>query len=123
MAPNLSKSDRQRFLRVLHILRTEFKCAFPVKIRTLQKEKFLGYYGLTQLIDGKEPYFLITLKQDSYDIMFESLCHEWAHAKCWTLFQKHTDEEISWHCPMWGVCYSQIYSRLVDNSLAAKCST
>jgi len=122
MAPNLSKSDRQRFLKVLHILRTEFKCAFPVKIRTLPKEKFLGYYGLTQLIDGKEPYFLITLRRDTYDVMFETIIHEWSHALCWTLVQQHTTDEILWHDESWGISYSKIYSRLIDNSSAAKCS-
>ncbi len=122
MAPNLSKVDRKRFLDVIHRLKKENPPVFPLKIRTLSKDKFKGYYGLMQFFDGKKPYFLITLRQSDYDIMFDSLIHEYAHLLCYSFQQHHAEDTVLWHDASWGATYARLYSSLTGESNPAKCS-
>lgn len=124
MAPNLTVDKRTKFLKIIRGLKKQFPTAFPVKIRTLRKGYFKDLYGLTELMDGKNPYFRISILQTEYSIMVDSLVHEWSHAASFSLVQKEKDVS-SWHDGAFGVKYAEIYSWCMDfngpDEIATKC--
>lgn len=113
MAPHLNKEDNAKFRDVLKRIKARFPPAYPVIIRTKKKTKKSKNFGLTEFVAVKEPYFIITLSQESYEIIVDTLLHEYAHVLAWSL--RHiTHDDSKWHDESWAVEYSRLYRFIIE---------
>lgn len=97
--------EKKEFQRIIRLLKSEFPCKYPIKIRTKVLKR---YHGLTGFYDGKEPYFLITIGKDRFDIMCMTLCHEVSHALSWNS-SFNTKENPEYHTDKWSKIYVEVY--------------
>lgn len=118
MAPHLSAENRVKFLKIVNKLKKICPTAYPIKIRTVPKKKKKQNYGHIQFIDydKKKIYFLISLMQTEYEVMVDSLIHEYAHALNWKLIHNE-HSEVEFHDESWAVEYSKLYRMFIDPGL------
>lgn len=95
-------------------LRRNLRPAFPVYIRQVKglrsrkKDACLADASLYQGGEGS-PYFLIRLdSSQSWDSLWESLLHEWAHCLAWCEGHQSLDD----HDALWGVAYAMVYKAM-----------
>lgn len=115
MAPHLTKDNRKNLAHIILKLKAMFPTAHPVRIKTVKKTKGKQNFGYIQLIDTdkKNPYFLINLLRTEYEIMLDSLIHEYGHAMSWKLaYNEHT--EVEFHDESWAIEYSKLYRLFID---------
>jgi hypothetical protein len=111
----------KKFRLALKLLRENFPPEYPVKIRRRPTEimKRGGYkdapWGYCSLVNADTPksdgrrYFLIELhKGASWNKMFDTLIHEWAHAITW---QKESKD----HGDLFARAYGNIYRFMVED--------
>lgn len=113
--------DFERFRKVVQLLQAELPCALEVIVR---QAKLQGYDGLCL---REEKRFLILISEELEQAMaIETVLHEWAHARSWTLLHDQLqDEEFRKIChnAAWGVAYAEVY-RVYEASVlqCRKCS-
>lgn len=86
----------QKFRLILRLLHKEFIAEYPIRVRRRSAEYMVGSvytmknapYGYCSMANAnskdRERYFLIELRKDvSWDQMFHTILHEWAHALTW----------------------------------------
>lgn len=104
----MEKHEKAEFQRIIRILKQNFPAKYPVKVRT---RVLKGYHGLTKLCEGKEPYFLIIIGKDRFDIMIGILSHEYGHVLSWDA-RFNTWENPNFHTDKWAIKYKEIYNLL-----------
>jgi len=115
MAPNLSVEARKRLIKVINKVKKMFPAAYPVKIKTVKKNRSKQNYGRIQLVDKdkKNIYFHITLMQTDYEIMIDTYLHEYAHALAWKLLHNESND-AEFHDEGWAIEYSKLYRMFID---------
>ena len=109
--------SRRRFQRAIRTLRRELPCAFPVRVRTVQRVERHDPWGDCERRDGDFAHFVIRIAAANEEMMIATLIHEWAHARCWnhlhdTLDIDATDAE--WHGEEWGIEFSRCYRAVIS---------
>lgn len=131
MAPHLKSDEHKLFVDIVRAIKKKFPTSYPLRIIT--KDKLPGLYGKAQFIEGKKPYFLITLRRESFEMLLETYIHEVGHCLSWKVGY-NTKEIDSFHDESWAIEYGRIYrwlheseesplySSLTGESNPAKCS-
>jgi len=89
----------ERWTRILAWLKKEFPPNYPVTVRSIKMKD----QGGTELVRKK---FLITVRCDTcWQVRFDSLLHEWAHALTWEGAETFIDD----HSAEWGIAYARVY--------------
>ena len=86
----------QKFRLILRLLREEFIAEYPIRVRRRDAKYMIGSeytlknipYGYCSLANAdrsdRDRYFVIEVyKEVSWDQMFHTILHEWAHALTW----------------------------------------
>lgn len=123
MAPHLSKKENEKFRQIVRNLKERFPPPFPVHLRTVKQMK--GYLGRTMFIEGKNPYFLITLVQDKYQNFLDVYLHELGHVLSWKVGFNSAEGGQKFHDESWAVEYSKLYRYVFEPEelpeIAGKC--
>jgi predicted SprT family Zn-dependent metalloprotease len=69
-----------------------------------------GLCWLARDAAGRPSHFVIVVRTAPWDVMKDTLLHEWAHAIAWTEGHETTED----HGPEWGLAYSRVYQEIVD---------
>ena len=107
----------QKFRRILKLLRQDFPCDHPVKVRRLghpfaTDKAPWGDCGLVnEYKSGANRYFLIRLaKKADWNRQFETLLHEWTHCLTWQLVGNGKD-----HCDSFARRYGVLYRKYIED--------
>ncbi len=113
----------QKFRLIVRLLREQFPPEYPVKVRRHPREimKRGGYnyqdapWGYCSLVNAETPkvedkrYFLIQLnKSATWNRLFDTLLHEWAHAMTWRRENKD-------HGDLFARAFGSIYRAFVED--------
>lgn len=108
------RREFKRYRKTVSLLIKTIPCALPVQVR---RTRLKGYDGLCL---REEHRFLILINRSLCEPMaIETLIHEYAHARSWTLLHDHAvgeEFENIVHGPAWGVAYAEAY-RVYESSL------
>lgn len=85
----------------LTVLSTRLPLGRPV---TLSTHKKLAWHGATWT-DRRG--FHIAIRREHRELMFDTLIHEWAHARAWPSRSEHGDR--------WGVEYARAYRVVMES--------
>jgi hypothetical protein len=128
MFNHLPQEEHDRLLDIVRAIKKKFPTSYPLRIIT--KDKLPGLYGKAQFIEGKKPYFLITLRREPFEMLLETYIHEVGHCLAWKVGYNSGDTE-SFHDESWAIEYGRIYRWLHESeesplykaeSHAARCS-
>lgn len=97
--------EKKEFNRIVNLLKKEFPAKYPIRVRTKSLKR---YHGLTGFYDGEDPYFLITIGKDRFDVMVYNLIHEFGHVQSWH-YTFNISENPNFHSEVWGKAFSRIY--------------
>lgn len=106
-----------RYRRVVKLLKKELPPALVVKVRRV---KLKGFDGLC--IRERKSFLILINRELDESMAIETLLHEWAHARSWTLLHDQLENDAFQdfcHNAMWGVAYSEVY-RCYEASLPKK---
>ncbi len=112
----------QKFRLTLRLLRKQFPIECPVRVRRRTSEQMAyggrlqdaphGYCSVANADStdkDRKPYFVIELRKDvSWEQMFHTLLHEWAHALTW-------QREAKDHGDLFSRALGNLYRALVED--------
>jgi hypothetical protein len=94
------------FAETLKLLRKRFPCALPVRVRRVKSIK--GAHGVTYRKYGEKAVFIINVCIGCSVCEVDTLIHEWAHARTWSLRHDH-EEQAEFHDAAWGAEFARLY--------------
>ncbi len=101
-----SKTKDSLFRKVAHFLRNNAEVEYPIYIRRIKMP-----YDLDGLCHFTGEHFYIKINKDlSEEHCVDVALHEVAHAMAW-------DKKGDDHGPNWGIAYSKIYRKFLDDFL------
>ena len=105
--------QRSQWKKAIGCLRGRFDPGVPIDVRTVKLAGDIGY-SLPVVKLGRLVGIKIRIAASAcYDLRFEKLVHEWAHAmECEVNFREDGPRDV--HGETWGVWYAKIYRFLYD---------
>lgn len=103
-------SDAQ-FRAAVSELRKMVPTLLPVRVylRDSLEGNALGLASLKKS-GGRAKHFVIEVKRASWQVMKDTLLHEWAHCLAW----QEGNEFYEDHGPEWGLAMSRVYQLMVS---------
>lgn len=109
MKGTVKHADAQKLIAQL---REHLPPLLPVRVyfRDLKAAGFLGTTTIMFTWDGAPKHFNIAVdKSLSWDLMRQTIMHEWAHALAWAQGRAILD-----HDPEWGLAMSRVYQEIIE---------
>jgi hypothetical protein len=105
-----AKTVEQKLRRDVALLKEMCPLLLPVRVYRRPLKLCLGYTSLRFDKNGHPSHFVIHLdKAMSWDALWQTLIHEWAHALSWI-----EGETICDHDPAWALALARIYQETVE---------
>lgn len=101
----MTRCKTKSFRKFLTILRERCPTIVPVRVRRVDMKGALGDCGPVYDDQGRLSHFSIRIpKSAPWQLQWQVLIHEWAHARTW-----REGETCDDHDEAWGLEYAHIY--------------